>query len=144
VLRPGGVVAVTVPAWFPERICWLLSADYHNTPGGHVRIFTRGELTAKLARAGLAVGGRHHAHGLHSPYWWLKCAVGVHNDAHPLARAYHRLLVWDIVSHPPLTRAAERALGPLIGKSLVVYARKPAGALASTARPLVSQAAAGA
>jgi hypothetical protein len=68
----------------------------------------------------------------------------VHNEAHPLARAYHRLLVWDIVSHPPLTRAAERALSPLIGKSLVVYARKPAGAPAPTARPLVSQAAAGA
>ena len=41
VLRPGGVAAVTVPAWLPERICWRLSDDYHNMPGGHVRIFTR-------------------------------------------------------------------------------------------------------
>jgi len=126
VLRPGGLLAVTVPAWLPERICWRLSDDYHNTPGGHVRIYTRGELEAKLRVAGLQVGGHHHAHGLHSPYWWLKCAVGVHDDAHPLARAYHRLLVWDIIRHPPLTRTAERALNPLIGKSLVVYARKMA------------------
>jgi SAM-dependent methyltransferase len=126
VLRPGGIAAVTVPAWLPERICWLLSDDYHNTPGGHVRIFTRPELETKLARAGLTVGGHHHAHALHSPYWWLKCAVGVHDDAHPLAQAYHKLLVWDIMRKPAVTRMADKALNPAIGKSLVVYATKPA------------------
>ena len=63
VLAPGGIAAVTVPAWLPERICWALSDDYHNVPGGHVRIYTRPELEAKLARAGLAVGAHHHAHG---------------------------------------------------------------------------------
>src|SRR5580658_11178472 len=80
ILRPGGVAAVTVPAWLPERVCWRLSDDYHNTPGGHIRIFTRHELITKLRRSGLTVTGDHRAHGLHSPYWWLKCAVGVHND----------------------------------------------------------------
>ncbi len=125
VLRPGGIAAVTVPAWLPERICWSLSDDYHNVPGGHVRIYTRGELEAKLRSAGLRVGGHHHAHGLHSPYWWLKCAVGVHDDDHPLASAYHKLLVWDIMKRPALTRLAERALDPVIGKSLVIYAEKP-------------------
>jgi ubiquinone/menaquinone biosynthesis C-methylase UbiE len=126
VLRPGGVAAVTVPAWLPERICWLLSDDYHNVRGGHIRIFTRYELATKLARAGLVVGDHHHAHALHSPYWWLKCAVGVHEDNHPLASAYHKLLVWDIMHKPAVTRLADRALNPLIGKSLVVYATKPA------------------
>src|SRR5262249_30362287 len=29
VVRPGGMVAVTVPTWLPERICWRLSDDYH-------------------------------------------------------------------------------------------------------------------
>ncbi|HEY4849164.1 MAG TPA: methyltransferase domain-containing protein [Streptosporangiaceae bacterium] len=133
VLRPGGVAAVTVPSWLPERICWSLSDDYHNVPGGHVRIYTRPELEAKLRAAGLSVGAHHHAHGLHSPYWWLKCAVGVHDDGHPLARAYHRLLVWDIVKRPKVTRLAERALDPVIGKSLVIYAEKrqaPEAALA--------------
>ena len=135
VLRPGGLLAVTVPAWLPERICWRLSDDYHNTPGGHVRIYTRPELEAKLRVAGFEVGGHHHAHGLHSPYWWLKCAVGVHRDTHPLARAYHRLLVWDIVARPPVTRLAEQALNPLIGKSIVLYAHKPAGAPLPAALP---------
>jgi SAM-dependent methyltransferase len=124
VLRPGGTVAVTVPAWLPERICWALSSEYHEVPGGHVRIFTRAELTAKLAAAGLTPTGGHHAHGLHSAYWWLKCAVGVHDDTHPAVRAYHRLLVWDIMRKPALTRLSEAALNPLIGKSLVMYATK--------------------
>jgi SAM-dependent methyltransferase len=135
VLRPGGLVAVTVPAWLPERICWLLSDDYHNVPGGHLRIFTRPELETKLRRSGLKVGGHHHAHALHSPYWWLKCAVGVHDDDHPLATAYHRLLVWDIMRKPAVTQLADRALNPLIGKSLVVYAAKPATATHTPQRP---------
>ena len=126
VLAPGGIAAVTVPAWLPERVCWRLSDDYHNVPGGHIRIFTRRELETKLAAAGLAVGGHHHAHALHSPYWWVKCAVGVHDDDHPLARAYHRLLVWDIMSAPRVTRLADRALNPVLGKSLIIYATKPA------------------
>ena len=130
VLRPGGLAAVTVPAWLPERICWRLSDDYHHVPGGHLRIFTRGELEAKLARAGLAVGGHHHAHALHAPYWWLKCAVGVRDDGHPLARAYHRLLVWEIMKQPAIMRLADRALNPLIGKSIVIYAAKPAAGAA--------------
>jgi SAM-dependent methyltransferase len=124
VLRPGGLAAITVPAFLPERICWALSSEYHDTPGGHVRIYTRVELEAKLARAGLTALWHHHAHGLHSPYWWLKCAVGVHNDKHQLASAYHKLLVWDIMRKPAATRLAEQALNPLIGKSLVVYAVK--------------------
>jgi SAM-dependent methyltransferase len=144
VLRPGGLLAVTVPAWLPERICWRLSNGYHNTPGGHVRIYTRAELAAKMRQAGLVAGGHHHAHGLHSPYWWLKCAVGVHDDANPLVRAYHRLLVWDITDHPPVTRAAERLLNPLIGKSLVLYARKPDAPRPAPARPAARPASAAA
>ena len=37
------------------------------------------ELEAKLQRAGLMLRGSHHAHALHSPYWMLKCAMGVYN-----------------------------------------------------------------
>jgi SAM-dependent methyltransferase len=126
VLRPGGMAAVTVPAWLPERVCWRLSDDYHNNPGGHIRIFTRRELVTKLTRSGLAVTGQHRAHALHSPYWWVKCAVGVHNDEHPLAGAYHKLLVWDIMRKPAATRIADQLLNPVLGKSLVVYADKHA------------------
>ncbi len=49
----------------------------------------------------------------------------MHDDDHRLASAYHKLLVWDIMRKPAVTQLADRALNPLIGKSLVVYATKP-------------------
>ena len=125
VTRPGGTVALTVPRWFPEVVNWKLSSEYHDVPGGHIRIYTDAELIAKARAAGLVPTGRDYAHGLHSPYWWIKCAVGVTNDDHPLVKAYHRLLVWEIMKQPRLLRWAGRALDPLIGKSLVLYFRRP-------------------
>ncbi len=125
VLKPGGLLAVTVPRWLPEKVNWALSEDYHNVPGGHIRIYKGSELRAKLEKQGLTFQGQHHAHGLHAPYWWLKCAVGVRNDAHPLVRAYHQLLVWDMVKQPLATRLAEKVLQPLVGKSFIVYLQKP-------------------
>jgi len=125
VLRPGGSMAVTVPRWAPEHVNWALSDAYHNVPGGHIRIYRRSVLEGRLRDAGMTVAGHHYAHGLHSPYWWLKCLVGTERD-HALVRAYHRLLVWDIVKAPRLTRGAESVLSPLIGKSMVVYATKTA------------------
>ena len=127
VLRPGGVIAVTVPSWFPEKVNWMLSDEYYapKAPGGHVRIYSATELKAKLRSAGLTVTGSHHAHALHSPYWWLKCAVGPRNDAHRAVAAYRRFLEWDIVKAPKVTRLADRALSPVLGKSVVVYATKP-------------------
>jgi len=130
VLRPGGVLAVTVPSWLPEKLCWLLSEEYHAPAvvGGHVRIYTLRRLRALLREAGLLPLGRHRAHALHSPYWWLRCAVGPNDDDHRLVRAYHRLLCWEIERRPRIARMAERLLRPLIGKSVVLYAVKDPGA----------------
>jgi SAM-dependent methyltransferase len=121
VLRPGGTAAVSVPRWLPERVCWALSRRYHDRPGGHVRIYRGHELRARLASAGLRVTGTDHVHALHAPYWWLRCVVGPDDDQAWPVRQYHRFLVWDIVRRPRLVRLAERALDPLLGKSLVVY-----------------------
>jgi SAM-dependent methyltransferase len=125
VLRPGGTIAVTVPRCGPEMLNWLLSDEYHDLPGGHIRIYRRGELSRRVEAAGLGPRGGHHAHGLHSPYWWLRCLVGPANDANRAVAAYHRFLVWDIEKSPRLTRVLERILSPLIGKSLVLYFEKP-------------------
>jgi SAM-dependent methyltransferase len=125
VAKPGGTVAVSVPRWWPERVCWSLSDAYHEVEGGHVRIYRADELVIRLVDTGLHPVHRHHAHALHAPYWWLKCAVGVNRDEHPLVRAYHRLLVWDLMRRPWPTRTAERLLDPLLGKSVVIYLKKP-------------------
>jgi SAM-dependent methyltransferase len=125
VLAPGGRVAVSVPRYGPERVCWALSDAYHANEGGHIRIYRRDVLRIRLAAAGLAPGRSHYAHALHAPFWWLKCAIGVDRDS-AAVRAYHRLLVWDLTERPWLTRTAERVLDPVLGKSLVVYADKPA------------------
>ena len=127
VLRPGGRFAATVPAQFPETINWKLSDDYHapKAPGGHVRIYSRTELSAKLRAAGLDVDGYHRAHALHSPYLWLRCAIGPQNEDHPAVVKYRKFLEWEIVSQPRSARLAERALAPVLGKSSVHYATKP-------------------
>jgi SAM-dependent methyltransferase len=126
VLRPGGTMAVTVPRFGPEVVNWALSSEYHDVPGGHVRIYRRGALMERLRGVGLRPFARHHAHALHSPYWWLRCLVGPKRDDHPAVRAYHRMLVWDIVQGPRVTRVADRMLNPVLGKSLVLYLEKPA------------------
>jgi SAM-dependent methyltransferase len=126
VLRPGGRMAVTVPTRWPERVCWALDSEYHDRPGGHVRIYRQHELEHKLEASGLYLRGSHHAHALHSPYWWLKCSVGVENAEAPSVRKYHDLLAWQITTRPAWLERVERALNPVFGKSLVIYTEKVA------------------
>ena len=106
VLKPGGELAVTVPRYGPERICWALSSAYHNEPGGHIRIYRKKELLRLLRGAGAYCRRIRYRHGLHAPYWWLKCIVGHKNEHFPLVKAYRTFLEWDIIRHPPLTTLA--------------------------------------
>lgn len=128
VLKPGGSACVTVPRYWPERICWSLSDEYTNSAGGHVRIYRSQDLLARLEGAGLHIEQTHHAHAFHSPYWWVKCAVGVDRDDAPAALRYKRFLEWQIVRKPRTLDAFERVLDPVLGKSFVVYATKPTSA----------------
>jgi SAM-dependent methyltransferase len=116
VLKVGGTLAVSVPRWLPERVCWLLSDE-----GGHVRIYRASRLRDKITGGGMELTHAHHAHALHSPFWWLKCAVGVSNTDHPAVAAYHKLLVWDLMRRPKITQLAESLLNPIMGKSVAMY-----------------------
>ena len=126
VLRPGGRFAASVPARLPETINWKLSDDYHAPAavGGHVRIYSRVELSAKLRAAGLEVTGGHRTHALHSPYWWLRCAVGPQNEDHPLVRRYRKVLEREIIEQPRSLALVEKALAPVLGTSSVLYATR--------------------
>ncbi len=126
VLRPGGRFAATVPAQLPETINWWLSEEYHApiAVGGHVRIYSAVELDAKLRSAGLDITGSHRAHALHSPYWWLKCAVGPKNESNRAVTAYRHLLEREIIDRPTSLAVVERVLAPVLGKSRIVYGTK--------------------
>ena len=127
VLKPGGRFAPTVPTAWPERLCWALApgeGGYADQPGGHVRIFKEAVLRDRVVAEGFAYGGKHPAHGLHAPFWWLKCALWARRDDHPLIRLYHRFLVWDLMEKPAVTRVLDDITSPFMGKSLALHFRK--------------------
>ena len=129
VLKPGGLFCASVPRRWPERLCWAFSEAYHKVPGGHVRIFKAPALRREIESLGMRQYHRHWAHALHAPFWWLKCLFWSTQDSNWLIRQYHRLLVWDVMARPALTRTLERWLNPVMGKSVVMYFRKGGGVM---------------
>ena len=124
VLKTGGKLAVSVPRFFPEWLCWKISDEYSKTPGGHVRIFRHNQLKEMVKKNGLIYDEFHWAHSLHSPYWWLKCLFWNIDPEPFVLRKYHQFLVWDLMKQPLITRILEKLLQPFIGKSLVMYFTK--------------------
>ena len=119
VLKPDGLLAISVPRAWPEEICWRLSKEYHQVEGGHIRIFNSTHLRRDIEALGWRRYSRHWAHSLHSPYWWLKCWKW--EQPSKLVDQYHKLLVWDLMERPWVTRTAEKILDPVLGKSVVMY-----------------------
>ena len=124
VLKEGKKLVVSVPRFLPERICWAFSSDYHNEPGGHIRIYKKRELLSLLEGAGTKCWSVRYKHALHAPYWWLKCLVGHKNDKSRSVKLYKRFLEWDIIRHPSWIRMLDKMLNPLIAKSIVFYLKK--------------------
>lgn len=124
VLKPEGNLVVSVPRYFSERICWMISPAYYNEKGGHIRIYKKKYLQKMLAGQGIKCWKINYKHALHAPYWWLKCLVGLKNETNFLIRYYKKFLEWDIMSKPRTVRIIEELLNPVIGKSIVFYLRK--------------------
>lgn len=124
ILKPQGDLVVSVPRYFTEKICWLISTAYHNEEGGHVRIYKKKKLQKMLANQGVKCWKINYKHALHTPYWWLKCLVGLKNEKNVFIRYYKRFLEWDIMCKPQFVRFIEELLNPIIGKSIVFYLKK--------------------
>ncbi len=124
ILKPGRDLAVSVPRFLPERICWALSEAYHREPGGHIRIYRKRELQGLLEAAGTHCVDVRYKHGLHSPYWWLKCLVGHKNESALPVNLYRKFLEWDIMRRPKWVRMVEGILNPFIAKSIIFYLKK--------------------
>ncbi|MBE8191435.1 MAG: class I SAM-dependent methyltransferase [Alphaproteobacteria bacterium] len=124
VVKIGGRIGISVPHRWTEQICWWLSRDYHNTTGGHIRIFKSHELIEDFETQGFRLYHKHLAHGLHTPYWWLRCALGVANDKPLLVRGYKKLLEIEIMKNPAILRPLSMLADRLCGKSIVLYFEK--------------------
>ncbi len=124
VLKPGHNLAVSVPRFWPESICWALSTAYTSSDNGHIRIYRKKKLIALLENLGVKHWAVHYAHSLHTPYWWLKCLLGPDRTDSTAVNLYHRFLTWDIMKQPKLVAGLDKLLNPLLGKSLVVYFKK--------------------
>ncbi|WP_022664166.1 class I SAM-dependent methyltransferase [Desulfospira joergensenii] len=124
IVKPGKTLAVSVPRFFPEKICWLLSEEYTQADMGHVRIYRKKEILDMFCSRGMKFLRSHFAHSIHTPYWWLKCMAGPNRTDVALVNLYHRLLVWDMMKKPKTTTLLDRLFNPLLGKSLVLYFTK--------------------
>lgn len=125
VLRPGGLLAISVPDEYAERLLWRLSPRYRNTPGGHVRIYQRKAIARLLRESGaepVAVQFRQSLEAVR----WLAHSVIDREWAKPgrISRAIHWLL--DTPSHRNWRILAWcDALGNhILPKSIVLYGRK--------------------
>jgi len=126
VLKPGGILAVSVPSRFAESVCWKISDDYHNSPGGHIRIYKQSEIMALLNKCDLDIFAVRYKHALHSIYWWSKGLFGLKNEKAFVPSQYYKFLVWDIYNGHRYTRWLENILNRVFPKSTVLYCRKPA------------------
>jgi len=124
VLKDDGTLAVSVPSYLQETICWKLSTEYHDNPGGHVRIYKASELMSKLCQSNLDIFAVRRKHALHSFYWISRCLFGVNNEKAPIPSFYHRFLVWDIKTKSKPIRLLDTMLNSFFSKSVVLYARK--------------------
>jgi 2-polyprenyl-3-methyl-5-hydroxy-6-metoxy-1,4-benzoquinol methylase len=124
VLKDNGKLAVSVPSYLTETICWKLSRDYHDHPGGHVRIYKSSEIISKLQQNSLDIYAIRRKHALHSFYWICRCLFGVNNEKALLPSLYYKFLVWDINNERLPIRLLDSFLNDFFSKSLVLYARK--------------------
>jgi 2-polyprenyl-3-methyl-5-hydroxy-6-metoxy-1,4-benzoquinol methylase len=124
ILKPQGDLVVSVPRYFSEKICWMISTAYYSEEGGHIRIYKKRKLQKMLTKHGIKCWKINYKHALHAPYWWLKCLVGLKNEKNVFIRYYKKFLEWDIMCKPQFVRFIEELLNPIIGKSIVFYLKK--------------------
>lgn len=121
VLKNDGILAVSIPSYLSEIICWKLSKEYHGGVGDHIRMYKTNEIVAKLKQNGLSVYAIRHKQALYSIYWILRCLFGVNNKSALIPSLYHRFLMWNIRTKSRLIRQIENLLNHFFPKSIVLY-----------------------
>jgi len=124
VLKDDGIIAISVPTYLPEAVCWKLSRDYHNSPGGHIRIYRIRELVSPMQQSNLNIYATRRKHALHSIYWICRCLFGFRRERALIPALCHKFLVWDIETRSRPVRLLENLLNHFFPKSMVFYAHK--------------------
>lgn len=124
VLKPNGKFLASVPAEFPEKMCWALSTEYQNQPGGHLRIFKKKNLINEISERGFNFIHSERFHSVHSAYWWLRCFFWKTQDSNILVKWYKKFLEVHILKKPRSINFLDRLLNPLLGKSIAFYFEK--------------------
>jgi len=122
--QAGRDLVVTVPRFFPNVYAGFCPRHIITSRGGHIRIYKKGELMSLLEEAGARCWRIRYRHGLHAPYWWLRCLVGHKNETSQPSGFTGVSSNGDILRHPPLTTMMDKILNPLIGKSIIFYLKK--------------------
>ena len=124
VLKSGGKFFASVPAFWPEKICWYLSKEYQNQPGGHLRIFDQKKLIHEIENHGFIFLSSEKFHSIHSPYWWLRCFFWKSQEKNLLVKVYKKILERHILKKPRIIDNIDKLMNPIMGKSFSMYFKK--------------------
>ena len=122
ILKPNGVLLISVPSYLPEKFCWLFSKEYQQTPGGHIRIFKKNFLREVFKRQGLKIFKAHRQHAFHSFYWIMRSKNKMKDSK--FLQSFHELLVKQMFGKAKISERLEKVINPLFGKSECFYLHK--------------------
>ncbi|MCI0776901.1 MAG: class I SAM-dependent methyltransferase [Chloroflexi bacterium] len=125
VLRPGGVLVVSVPDEYSERLLWRLSPRYRTAPGGHVRIYRRKQIKGLLKEHGAEPYSVQYRHSLESVRWLVHSVIDKKwGEPGRITNGIRWLL--DTPSHRNWRALAwaDAAFSRVLPKSIVLYGRK--------------------
>ncbi len=124
VLRPGGVLAVSVPDEISERLLWRLSRKYRTTPNGHVRIYSRHDIARLLQDGGIRLYAVRYRHSLEALYWLFGSLVSPEREDHPLVMHVRRVLSTMRPGYSAFLDRCDDVGNYVLPKSIVLYGRK--------------------
>jgi ubiquinone/menaquinone biosynthesis C-methylase UbiE len=126
VMKPGGILAVSVPDEFSEKIFWRLSKNYRTHAGGHVRVYQRNRIVALLREAGLTPYAVRYRHSLETVYWLSHIAFWSDwGKQGPITKRFRQLLDSGTARSLRAVTWLDDVGNRVLPKSIVVYARKP-------------------
>jgi len=129
VLKPGGILAVSVPDEYSEKVFWRLSENYRTHVGGHVRIYRRPQIVALMREVGLEPYAVRYRHSLETLYWLSHVAFWSDwGKQGPITGAFRRVLDSPRARASAIVSAIDDIGNRVLPKSIVVYSRKPARA----------------